>query len=130
MAFDLTAGGTYEGWRVRQSNHNEVYLILDGVLCHIPDKPTYDKLWDNFPSGIVEIVNNVSTLPQGSPLSIGTFLTRGAGAGSTAVYLITNRKKRHVTSTTVLATFGWVDAKVFTIPNDILDDISVGAGIN
>jgi hypothetical protein len=89
-----------EGMRARDPN-GPIYLMLDGVLRHIPDIETY---------------NNLFTDAGGGPIAFGPPLTRGAYLarmpGDPAFYLVVDGKKRHIAAQQTMTKFGFSEAKV------------------
>lgn len=116
----------YDGERVKGSNSDPIYLVLNGQLSWIPDSTTYNNLFANWNNVVVSdyLVDNI---PRGPALSVGAVLAKGAA--SAPVYLITNGKKQWIPDPAVLAKFNFNGGKVVATPQVIIDAIPSGANV-
>ena len=123
----LTAGnlGQYEGYRINQEGQPAIYLVLDGKRHHIPNPTTYNNLCGN--SDTRHAVLDVNIVPDGGALSDGAILARPNNAPN--VYLVSNGKKRHVTSPAAMAKFGF-DGVIRVVDHVLLDFIPTGGPIS
>jgi hypothetical protein len=81
----------FEGQRLVQKPSGAIYIVLDGLACHVPDVPTYNSIFNTW-DGITDASN--LPLAFGTPLNSGAFLAFDARNG--ADYLISNGQKRHI----------------------------------
>ncbi len=111
------------GLRVKLPNKPDIYLILpDGCKHHIPNSNTYNNLFKDWNNIVIDL--DIDEIPTGIPISNGAVLTRGNQTGS--VFLVTNNCKRHITSPKMMEKYSFDWAKVYIIPQIIVDNIPTG----
>lgn len=115
----------FQGYRVRQMNTPHIYLILDEQRRHIPNPTTYHHLFGD--NNNVHEVLDLSAAPEGTPLTDGAILARPDNAPH--IYLVSNGEKRHVTSPSVMAKFGF-DGVIRVVDHVLLETITTGKDIN
>jgi len=116
---------TVYGWRrprdcklYRRSGRHEVFLFLDGQCRHIPDPPTFNRLFTSW--GAIPVYPPMFRIRcrKGQSISRGAFL--GRGHGRHAVYLFSNGMKRHIASPGTMrkCNFSWGRVRVMS-PRDV-----------
>ena len=104
------------GWRwirprdcklYRRRDRHEVFLFLDGQCRHIPDPPTFNRLFTSW--GAIHVISRGRwpNCRRGRSISRGAFLGRGHGRHE--VYLFSNGMKRHIASPSTMSkcNFSW-----------------------
>jgi hypothetical protein len=113
------------GARIRQAGDPAIYLVDDdGTLRHVPDPATYNNLFRD--GNGVQQLTNVSSITTGPELTSGAHLAIAQETMS-AVYLIDNGQKRHVTSPQVMDKFYFNWNQVQPVPQSTLDALPDGA---
>jgi hypothetical protein len=104
-----------------------LYLILDGYLRGIPNPETRDKLFRADRHEHEDL--NIYDIPEGEPISNGARLARPSAEGK--VYLVSNSKKRWVTSPAAMDRYQFDPRKApVTSEPDLLLLLPDGPNIN
>ncbi|MFE5870373.1 hypothetical protein ACFQ6V_17260 [Streptomyces roseifaciens] len=115
-----------DGSLIREVSKPEVYVIFGGAKFWVPNPDTLIRLYDGWAA--------VRVVPDGTLADAGISDTPVDGTvlkeeHAPAVWRMENRKRRWVTSPTVLARYGgW--AAVRTVPDNALAPIPTGAPLN
>ncbi|MBI3975440.1 MAG: hypothetical protein HY334_03525 [Armatimonadetes bacterium] len=107
-----------------------VYVMENGLKRHIPNPVTFAAqgfLWGNV-NRIAD--SSLNAIPTGDPLpDVGADGSLLKGSGS-AVYVMQDGLKRHVTSPTVMAECGYSWDAIFVIPDSVLNAIPTGSALS
>jgi len=109
----------------RRSDRHAVWLFLDGQCRHIPDPPTFDRLFTSW--GAIHVISR-SRWPS---CSIGPSISRGAflGHGHGKVYLFSNGMKRHIASPGTMSKCNFSWGRVRAVSTREVDGTPTGATI-
>ncbi len=111
------------GLRLTPLPGGPIYLVNpEGLLQWIPNPPTYNNLFRDW-NGVYRVDTN--TLPIGTALSDGAILAKGTA--SNAVYLITNYKKRWITSPAAMDKYYFKWGNVYVVPQILINSIPTGS---
>lgn len=104
-----------DGSLVRAYNTPQVYLILEGKRCHIPNSTVYDILFEDWNS-----IHNIEksfleTMPLGDSLSHDACLIENADG---IIYLCSNGEKRRIRSVSDFNQAGFARSKVKKLSQD------------
>lgn len=122
---EIIKHNTLDGMRIRDEPTGAVYLVLDGVLRHIPDVPTYENLfidWDN-----ITHCSDLDGYTIGEPLSKEVSLAKGTLDGK--VFLLLKEEKRWISSPDVFEWYGFSLLKIQSLPADKLEAIPTGIAL-
>ena len=112
----------------RRSDRHSVFLFLDGKRRHIPDPPTFNRLFTSW--GAIRVISpwRWPNYRRGRSISRGAFL--GRGHGRHAVYLFSNGMKRHIASPGTMSkcNFSWGRVRVMSTRD--VDRTPTGATIS
>jgi hypothetical protein len=113
------------GYLLKLPTADPIYLILDGLRCHVPDMPTFNNLFRDgaqvFPEPLLNMV------AEGPPLSLGAILAQAAP--DFKWYLVSNGLKRWIPSKTIADLYQFDGKKVGTYPAILLNFIPIGPDI-
>jgi hypothetical protein len=115
------ARGYRNGMRLRDSATGRIYLMIDYVLRHVPNPPTYENLFATWEAVPITLGN----LPAGDPLTDGAYLVKGDL--SARWFFVVDGTKRWIASPLVLATYGFEASKVRIVAQATVDAIPEGA---
>jgi len=109
----------------RRSDRHEVFLFLDGQCRHIPDPPTFDRLFTSW--GAVRVFPSWQMLGcrPGQSISSGAFL--GRAHGRPQVYLFSNGMKRNIASPGTMSKCNFSWRKVRLMSPKYVDRTRTGA---
>jgi len=113
------------GSRVR-TPAGAVYLMIDGRLRHIPDRPTYDRLFREW-GGFTEIPK-AEAYPMGDGFDPGASLIRDAATGKT--YLLADGKRRWIIGPHVFDRYGFAWSGVTDLPSEKVEQIPEGPPVS
>lgn len=121
-----TVTGEYipDGRRVRDPGSGAVYVMMGSQLRHIPDPPTYDRLFRDW-SNIAELTGPQAIGPQ---ITQGAFLAKGTPDGR--VFLMTDSQKKWITGPSVFDRFAFDWNKIVDVPANELAAVPEGAAIS
>jgi hypothetical protein len=110
------------GLRVTSLTRGPIYLVNpEGLLQWVPNPPTYNNLFRDW-NGVISL--------DTAPLSIGTALSDGAilakGHVSAPVYIISNGKKRWITSPAAMDKYYFAWERIYVVPQVLIDSIPTG----
>lgn len=113
----------FEGQRVIRNG--TIYIVLDGVCCHVPDPATYANLF-----GRTDGIFDAAGLPlaTGPALQSGAFLGRDARNG--AIYLVSSGVKRHIISPETMHKCGFTGAPTRELTPEAVDAFATGRVID
>jgi len=110
------------GLRLTPLTGGPIYLVNpEGLLQWIPNPETYNNLFKDW-DGVQKI--DTASLPIATALTNGAVLTRGNG--SNPVYIVTNGKKRWITSPAVMDKYHFEWNHIFVVPQTLVDAIPTG----
>jgi|GEM_PF-2076724 len=104
----------------------DVYLMIDGRLRHIPDRPTYDRLFREW-GGFTEIPR-ADVYPTGDPFDPDAALARDGESGK--VYLLVDKTRRWIVGPHVFERYGFSWSTVLSPPADELAGFPEGAPVS
>lgn len=111
------------GLRLTPLTGGPIYLVNpEGLLQWIPNPSTYNNLFRDW-SGVYRV--DIAAMPIGTALSDGAVLVKGQA--SAAVYLVSNGKKRWITSPAAMDKddFNW--NHVYVVPQILVNSIATGS---
>jgi hypothetical protein len=119
----LSARPDLAGLRLTPLTGGPIYLVNpEGFLQWIPNPATYNNLFRDW-NGVYRI--DTATLPIGTALSDGAVLARGNA--SNAVYIVSNGKKRWITSPAAMDKYYFNWNHIYVVPQILVNSIPTGA---
>jgi hypothetical protein len=110
------------GLRVTPLTGGPIYLVNpEGLLQWVPNPPTYNNLFRSW-DGVISL--DTAPLPIGTTLSDGAILAKGHA--SAAVYIISNGRKRWITSPAAMDKYYFAWEAVYVVPQVLIDFIPTG----
>jgi hypothetical protein len=110
------------GLRVTPLTGGPIYVVSpEGYLQWIPNPATYSNLFRDW-NGVHRV--DTATLPIGNTLSDGAVLAKGNA--SDAVYLVSNGRKRWITSPSVMDKYHFNWSRVYVVPQVLINSIPTG----
>ena len=110
------------GLRLMHLTGPAIYLVNpEGLLQWIPNPDTYNNLFRDW-NGVYRV--DIATMAIGTALSNGAVLAKGNT--SNAVYLVSNGKKRWITSPAVMDKYYFNWNHVYVVPQVLIDSIPTG----
>lgn len=111
------------GMRLMPLAGGPIYLVNpEGMLQWIPNPATYNNLFRDW-NGVFRV--DIANMAIGSALSDGAVLAKGHA--SSAVYVISNGKKRWVTSPAAMDKYHFNWNHVYVVPQVLINGIPTGA---
>jgi hypothetical protein len=111
------------GLRLTPLTGGPIYLVNpEGYLQWIPNPNTYNNLFVDW-NGVERV--DIATMPIGTALSDGAVLAKGNA--SNAVYLVSNGKKRWITSPNAMEKYHFNWKHIFVIPQILVDSLPTGS---
>lgn len=119
-----------DGALVQVSGNAEVYLVILGQACWIPDSPTAQNLfgsgWDSYVQLITQ--DQLNSMPPGRALTSGACLIQASGQD--AIYLYTWGNAFWIANPAVFISYGFNNGTVYPVPATVLQAIPQGVDIN
>jgi len=110
------------GLRLTPLTGGPIYLVNpEGLLQWIPNPATYNNLFRDW-NGVYRV--DIATMPIGTALSDGAILAKGNV--SSAVYIVSNGKKRWITSPAVMDKYYFNWNHIYVVPQVLVDSIPTG----
>lgn len=111
------------GLRLTPLTGGPVYLVNpEGILQWIPNPATYNNLFRDW-NGIYRV--DIANMSIGSALSDGAVLAKGNA--SSGVYLVSNGRKRWITSPAVMDKYYFAWNHIYVVPQVLINAIPTGA---
>ncbi len=110
------------GLRLTPLTGGPIYLVNpEGLLQWIPNPNTYNNLFRDW-NGVYRV--DTATMPIGTALSDGAILVKGNA--SAAVYLVSNSRKRWITSPAAMDKYYFNWNHVYVVPQILVNSILTG----
>lgn len=123
QASSLSARPDLAGLRLTPLTGGPIYLVNpEGLLQWIPNPNTYNNLFKDW-NGVYRV--DTATLPIGTALSDGAVLAKGNA--SNAVYIVSNGKKRWITSPDAMNKYYFNWSHVYVVPQILINSIPTGS---
>jgi len=106
-------------------NTAPVYLVINGLLCWIPDPQTMTNLIT--PGAKIVSDPNLDEISPGTPLTSGAVLAKGPGDEPT--FLVSNGVKMWVPNPTIWGIYQFNWGMVVQVPQVVIDSIPTGPDI-
>jgi hypothetical protein len=103
----------------------QVYLVLNGFRCWVPDPATFANLF--VPGAAIFQDINIGVVSEGPALSSGAVLAQAAGAP--AVYLVSNGFKCWIPSPAIFTRYQFNSAKVQVVAPILINSIPNGPDV-
>jgi hypothetical protein len=117
-----------EGTLVRAKDSASVYLITGGKKCLVPNDAIFSSWGYQWSKVVDDSNNNLSRYPEGLALKFRDgYLIKGSGS---KVYVISESKKRWITSGALFTGLGYQWNKINVISDSDLNSYSDGLDIN
>lgn len=108
----------------QEPNTAPVYLVINGLLCWIPDLQTMTNL---IAPG-AKIGGDAAEITVGTPLTSGAVLAKGDVDPST--YLVSNGVKMWIPNETIFGNYTFNSAKVVTVPQIVINSVPDGPNLD
>lgn len=115
----------YNGTLREAPNAPQVYLILNGLACWVPDATTLDNLF--VPGANPLLDPNLNEIEQGNGLTSGAILAQGTG--TSPVYLITNGVKMWIPTPDIFNAYMFNSKLIQFVDPILLDFIPNGPDV-
>jgi hypothetical protein len=112
----------YNGTLRQAPNEPPVYLVINGLLCWIPDLQTMTNLIT--PGAKIVQDPNLAEISVGPQLTSGAVLAKAAGDNPT--YLVTNGQKQWVPNPTIWSDYQFNWGMVQTVPFVVIEFVPSG----
>jgi len=110
------------GLRLMHLTGPAIYLVNpEGFLQWIPNPPTYNNLFRDW-NGVYKV--DISNMAKGTALSDGAILARGNA--SAPVYLVSNGRKRWISSPAAMDKYYFNWGHVYVVPQILTNSIPTG----
>jgi hypothetical protein len=123
QALPVMAPVMYEGMVARVPTNGAIYVMLDGVMRHIPNPEVLIRMYDYWQGWTS--VDSIGGYPAGTPISMDAYLLKGDG-GSDAVYLWVDGAKRLIVNMVVFNRFNFNAQRIQTVPQAQVDAMPEG----
>ena len=110
----------------QEQNTAPVYLVLNGLLCWIPDLATLANLV--VPDAKINPNQDLVAIAVGTPLTSGAVLVKGDVDDST--YLVSNGVKMLIPTPTIFTDYQFNWAKVVFVPQIVINSIPDGPNLD
>jgi hypothetical protein len=114
------------GVRVKAPNNPMVYLVDQGYKRWIPNPSTYNNLFRDWTTIVVDI--DVDAIPTGAQISDGAILARAVNTAP--VYLIDQGVKRWIVSPAAMDKYDFDWGKIKVVDSVVIDALPRGPDIS
>jgi hypothetical protein len=114
----------YNGLLFQIPGQKEIYLVLNGYLRHVPDWPTFQRLFANAP---IKPADAIDWISKGPALTKGAMLIRGKDVNKT--YLLTDKVKMWIPNTTIFEGYHFDMTQCLVDPQIVVDFIPDGPNV-
>ena len=103
----------------------QVYLVLNGFRCWVPDPATFTNLFVSGATIIPDI--NIGVVAEGQPLTSGAVLAQASG--SAPVYLVSNGVKSWIPTPAIFSRYQFNASKIQVVAPILINSIPNGPDV-
>jgi hypothetical protein len=117
---------SYNGQLVQVSGQPQVYLVVNGQACWVPNWNTYLQLFGDNPGLIQRTTQQqFSTIPMGSPLANLAFVA--TVSGGTTTYLVSGQANPFAAG--IFSSYPFPSGNTVTVPQPVINYLGQGPTI-
>jgi hypothetical protein len=121
----MTIRRDLDGLRLQTPGDAAIYMIDQGRRRHISDPNTYNSLYRDWVTRVIDI--DVNEIDGGEEIASGTNLIQGYG--NAAVYLLDGGRKRWIENSATMDRYDFDWRKIIHVPMSVIDALQNGPGI-
>jgi hypothetical protein len=122
QALPIMAPVMSEGMVAREPTTGAIYVMLDGVMRHIPNMDVMTRLYGTWQGWTP--VQTIMGYPTGTPISLDSYLLKGDGSPN--IHLWVDGARRWIVSTDVFRRFNFNAQNVQVLPQAQVDAMPEG----
>ena len=103
----------------------QVYLVLNGYRCYVPDPGTFTNLFVSGATIIQDI--NIGVVAEGQPLTSGAVLAQASG--SAPVYLVSNGVKCWIPTPAIFSRYQFNSGQIQVVAPILMNSIPNGPNV-